>query len=279
VPLLQTLEVTVRFGGVTALDTVNVDAESGRVTGLIGPNGAGKTTLFNVVTGLQSPTGGQVVIDGTEVTGMPVHRRARLGVARTFQRLEIFGSLTVRENIQVAGEIRRRWGRQRFDVDEQTGAILELIGLDRVADAAANTLPTGLARLTELGRALATQPRLLLLDEPGSGLDSSESEAFGRLLGDLAAEGLAVLLVEHDMDLIMDVCGWIHVLDFGVHLAQGTPDQIRRDPRVQEAYLGADPEGAADTAELRVPDGLGPGSDHGERTNVADPTAPAEVRR
>ena len=256
-PLLQTREITVRFGGVTALDTVELSAEAGRVTGLIGPNGAGKTTLFNVVTGLQSPTQGTVFIDGRDVTSLPVHRRARLGVARTFQRLEVFGSLTVRENIQVAGEIRRRWSRKRYDVTEQTTAILEQVGLTGAAEAPANTLPTGLARLTELGRALATQPRLLLLDEPGSGLDTAESESFGQLLGHLAGQGLAVLLVEHDMDLIMDVCTWIHVLDFGVHLAQGTPEHIRHDRRVQEAYLG------------QTADDLPPGPD--------DPTVEVEV--
>jgi branched-chain amino acid transport system ATP-binding protein len=241
-PLLQTLDVSVRFGGVTALDSVSVDADSGRVTGLIGPNGAGKTTIFNVITGLQAPTSGRVTIDGDDVTSLPVHRRARMGVARTFQRLEIFGSLTVRENVQVAGEIRRRWSRSRFDVDAQTDAILERIGLSRVADNPANTLPTGLARLTELGRALAAQPRLLLLDEPGSGLDTHESEEFGRLLVELARDGMAILLVEHDMDLIMDVCNWIHVLDFGIHIAQGTAGDVRSNTKVQEAYLGAGDE-------------------------------------
>lgn len=263
-PLLQTRDVTVRFGGVTALQDVNIDAEAGRITGLIGPNGAGKTTIFNVITGLQSPTHGQVLIDGEAVTDLPVHRRARLGIARTFQRLEIFGSLTVRENVQVAGEIRRRWSRERFDVGEQTETILERTGLHRIADTPANTLPTGLARLTELARALATRPRLLLLDEPGSGLDTAESEAFGHLLEELADDGLGVLLVEHDMELIMDVCTWIHVLDFGVHIAQGTPSEVRNDRRVQEAYLGAG-EGTDDLNEL-APD-------------IADPTVELETRR
>jgi branched-chain amino acid transport system ATP-binding protein len=261
-PLLQTLDVTVRFGGVTALQDVNIDAEAGRITGLIGPNGAGKTTIFNVITGLQTPTNGQVYIDDRPVTDLPVHRRARLGIARTFQRLEIFGSLTVRENIQVAGEIRRRWSRERFDVNEQTETILERTGLHRLDDAHANTLPTGLARLTELGRALATRPRLLLLDEPGSGLDSAESEAFGHLLRELAADGLGILLVEHDMDLIMEVCEWIHVLDFGVHIAQGTPSQIRKDRKVQEAYLGA-----------------GEGTEDLDRLAPEDPTVEMEARR
>jgi branched-chain amino acid transport system ATP-binding protein len=236
-PLLQTRDVTVRFGGVMALDRVSISAEGGRITGLIGPNGAGKTTLFNVITGLQAPTHGSVLIDDADATGTPVHRRARLGIARTFQRLELFGSLTVRENIRAAAEIHalRESNRQIADL---TNAILERTGLTRCAEAPAHTLPTGLARLTELGRALAIRPRLLLLDEPGSGLDTSESEEFGRLLAGLAAEGMAVLLVEHDMDLVMQACSWIHVLDFGVHVTSGTPEQIRADVRVQEAYLG-----------------------------------------
>ena len=245
-PLLQTLDISVRFGGVTALSDVNLSVEQGEITGLIGPNGAGKTTMFNVVTGLQAPTHGQVFIDDQDVTSLAVHKRARLGVARTFQRLEIFGSLTVRENIQVAGEIRKRYSKERFGVDEQTEEILERIGMSRHADAPANTLPTGYARLTELGRALATRPRLLLLDEPASGLDSHESEQFGRLLIELAGEGLAVLIVEHDMELVMDICSWIHVLDFGVHIADGSAEQIRNDRRVQEAYLGS----GDDTSDL-----------------------------
>jgi branched-chain amino acid transport system ATP-binding protein len=279
---LQTLDVTVRFGGVTALQDVSIAAEAGRITGLIGPNGAGKTTIFNVITGLQTPTHGQVLIDDQQVTDLPVHRRARLGIARTFQRLEIFGSLTVRENIQVAGEIRRRWSRERFDVDEQTETILEKTGLHHLGNAPANTLPTGLARLTELGRALATRPRLLLLDEPGSGLDTAESEAFGHLLRELAGDGLGILLVEHDMELIMEVCEWIHVLDFGVHIAQGSPAEIRSDRKVQEAYLGAG-EGTEELNELSPEaESLEAGSlQAGSRGSLEqeDPTVELETRR
>ncbi|HZU78893.1 MAG TPA: ABC transporter ATP-binding protein [Acidimicrobiales bacterium] len=246
-PLLHTHEVTVRFGGVTALKSVSVHAEAGMITGLIGPNGAGKTTLFNVITGLQAPSSGRVFIDGRDVTAQPVHRRAQLGLARTFQRLELFGSMTVRENIRTAAEIRELWSRGERGAKARTEEILDRVGLRRHADAPAHTLPTGLARLTELGRALATSPRLLLLDEPGSGLDTQESEEFGRLLASVAAEGTAILLVEHDMDLVMQACARIHVLDFGVHIAEGTPEEIRADVNVQHAYLGkpvAVPEGA-----------------------------------
>ena len=242
--LLSADEITVRFRGVTALDRVSLTAEEGTVTGLIGPNGAGKTTIFNVITGLQRPTAGRVHLDGTDVTSLPVHRRARLGLARTFQRLEVFASLTVREHIQVAGEIHRWTSRRRFDVKASTAQILERCGLTAHADAPAESLPTGLARMTELGRALASKPRMLLLDEPGSGLDSAESRVFGQLLGELAADGLGILLVEHDMDLIMEVCTHIHVLDFGVHLMSGSPREVRNDQRVQKAYLGDAPDDA-----------------------------------
>lgn len=254
-PLLQTRNVTVRFGGVIAASDVSLSAEAGQITGLIGPNGAGKTTVFNVISGLQPPSEGRVLIDDQDVTSLPVHKRARLGLARTFQRLETFSSLTVRENVQVAAEARRRYSKERYNVAELIDSILELAGLAHVADVAANTLPTGLARLTELARALAIKPRFLLLDEPGSGLDSDESEAFGRLLLDLAAEGQGVLIVEHDMDLIMEVCSWIHVLDFGIHIADGAPDAIRNNPKVQKAYLGTDESGAIldeQTRELKV---------------------------
>jgi branched-chain amino acid transport system ATP-binding protein len=180
-------------------------------------------------------------------------------MARTFQRLEVFGSLTVRENIRAAAEIRQLWSHQRLDLHQETENILRRVGLLEIADIPAHTLPTGSARLTELGRALATQPRLLLLDEPGSGLDVSESEEFGSLLVSLAAEGIGILLVEHDMDLVMRTCSWIHVLDFGVHLASGTPEGIRSDPAVQHAYLGyeTDGEGAvgSDRAAVTVETG------------------------
>ena len=247
--LLQTDDIAVRFGGVHALAGVSLDADEGRITGLIGPNGAGKTTLFNVISGLQAPTRGQVFLDGRDITRKPVHLRARLGLARTFQRLEVFGSLTVRDNVKVAVEMRERFTRRRADADRTTGELLELAGIAHLADRRADTLSTGQARLTELARALASQPRLLLLDEPGSGLDSSESEGFGRLLLDVAAGGLGVLMVEHDMDLVMQVCSRIHVLDFGKKIAEGGPDEIRRNPQVQAAYLGDD-EAAVPPEEL-----------------------------
>jgi branched-chain amino acid transport system ATP-binding protein len=233
-PLLEVREVTVRFGGLSALDSVQLELRPGDVTALIGPNGAGKTTLFNVISGLQEPTGGMVLVDGDDVSKLKPFKRARRGLARTFQRLEVFGSLTVRENLLVAAELGERRDEASTAVDE----LLERIGLTGVAEERAESLPTGMARLVELGRALALGPRLLLLDEPSSGLDPGESEAFGDLLVELAGDGLGILLVEHDVELVMRISHRIFVLDFGQIIAEGTPEEIQHNERVQEAYLG-----------------------------------------
>jgi branched-chain amino acid transport system ATP-binding protein len=225
-PLLTAERVTVRFGGNTALSDVSVDATPGLVTGLIGPNGAGKTTLFNVITGLLPPTSGRVVLDGRDISHLDTYKRARLGIGRTFQRLELFTTLTVRDNLQVAGEIRntwhsRLWSRhQHINVKHEVERVLDLVGLRAVADKEVSEIPTGTARVVELGRALMTQPRVLLLDEPASGQTEDETTAFGELLKRLAhQDGFTVLLVEHDMALVMKVCDRIHVLDFGKIIA------------------------------------------------------------
>jgi branched-chain amino acid transport system ATP-binding protein len=240
--LLRVRNVTVRFGGNVALDDVALDASPGEVTGLIGPNGAGKTTLFNVITGLLVPQRGEVRLAGADLTRMAPFRRARAGMARTFQRLELFGLLTVRENVELAVALRRSAGS--VGTAAKTDALLELVGLSDAADVRSDELPTGRARLVELARALATNPRVLLLDEPASGQDENETEAFGLLLGRIAADGVAVVLVEHDMQLVMQTCQRIHVLDFGRILAVGTPREIQTDRAVLEAYLGTS-EGAA----------------------------------
>ena len=244
-PVLQVEGVSVRFGGIKAVDDVTLSAKRGEVTGLIGPNGAGKTTLFNVITGLEKPAGGRIIVAGKNVSDLPPYRRARLGMARTFQRLEVFGSLTARENILAAAEFRRGWSDDTADPRKVTEEIIERIGLRTVAGEYADALPTGLARLVEMGRALATHPILLLLDEPGSGLDHDETEALGTLLLELAAGGTAILLVEHDVDLVMRVCSQIYVLDFGRIIANGTPKQVQQHPAVQQAYLGAEVEAAS----------------------------------
>jgi len=230
--------VTVKFGGNIAVDDATLSAESGLVTAVIGPNGAGKTTLFNVINGLLSPNTGRVTLDDRNLTRLAPHRRARLGLARTFQRLELFSALTVYENVQVATDIRRGWHRMTGSHDEVT-EIIERVGLTDRARDRVDQLPTGQARLVELARALATQPKVLLLDEPASGLDTNESATFGNLLRQLAADGMTVLLVEHDVHLVMDVSDHIHVLDFGKVIAAGNPDEIRRNEAVLDAYLGA----------------------------------------
>ena len=272
--------VAVRFGGVAALSDANLTVKEGTVTGLIGPNGAGKTTLFNVISGLQAPDRGTVYLVDTDITRMKPHRRARLGLARTFQRLELFGTLSAGENVQVGLESSVKWWQWRHmkrsfpwakrgvasadavPEGEPTGPgslavatsdrLLDGVGLGGLGAEQASAMPTGLARMVELARALAMAPKVLLLDEPGSGLDDAEAQSLGELLTTLAKGGMGVLLVEHDMELVMRICDYIYVLDFGDVIAQGTPEEIRRDPMVQAAYLGAVTETEAADAETDV---------------------------
>jgi branched-chain amino acid transport system ATP-binding protein len=209
------------------------------VTGLIGPNGAGKTTMFNVITGLQQPDQGKIWLDGADVTASSARVRARLGIGRTFQRLEVFGSLSVRDNVLVALEAKHgivRRSKRRARAEE----LLSKVGLAEEAGVLAGTLPTGSGRLLELARSLAYTPRMLLLDEVSSGLDTQESQRVGELLHQLAAEGMAVLMVEHDMEMVMSLCQQVHVLDFGELIASGTPAEIQMNPSVQAAYLGTE---------------------------------------
>ena len=252
--LLEAREVSVRFGGHLAVNKVDLEVEAGRVTGLIGPNGAGKTTIFNALTGLQETSGGHVFIDGADVSGLAPHKRARKGMARTFQRLELFSLLTVRENVLVGAEVRKRWARDKAaDPEAVVAEVLERIGLTDLADQRVDSLPTGKARLVELARALASQPRVLLLDEPSSGLNEAETHEMATVLRQVADEGLAVLLVEHDMSLVMGVCEQIFVLDFGQIIANGDPTEIQGNPVVQEAYLGAERETEAEERLAAVP--------------------------
>jgi ABC-type branched-subunit amino acid transport system ATPase component len=249
---LRAQDVVVRFGGLTALDGVTVHAPPGRITGLIGPNGAGKTTLFNVCSGLQVAAEGHVTLDGHNLQHMGPSRRTRLGLGRTFQRLELFTGMTVRENVEFGVEARwlswdplsqlglRSSGRgRRREVRSTAAEILEETGLEPLSDRVVGSLSTGQGRLVELARAIARQPRILLLDEPSSGLDPSESHEFGRLLTDLVARrGIGILMVEHDMSLVLDICDFIFVLDFGKPLMQGTAADVRSSEAVQAAYLG-----------------------------------------
>ncbi len=251
--LLTVDSVSVRFGGLQALAAVTIDVPGGEVTGLIGPNGAGKTTLFNVITGLQAPTGGTITLEGRDITTAKPHQRARLGIGRTFQRLETFGTLSVRDNVLVAAEMRRGWAREKTKPRVVADELIERIGLTSVADERVERLSTGTQRLVELARALATKPRVVLLDEPSSGLNSQETDDFAELLAELAATNLGILLVEHDMGLVMTACHHIHVLDFGQIIATGTPTEVQANPVVRAAYLGEgdeEEEVPAEQAEL-----------------------------
>ncbi|HEX7459773.1 MAG TPA: ABC transporter ATP-binding protein [Acidimicrobiales bacterium] len=305
VDVLTVESVAVRFGGVAALSDANLTVKAGTVTGLIGPNGAGKTTLFNVISGLQTPDRGTVKLYDTDITKMKPHRRARLGLARTFQRLELFGTLSAGENVQVGLESSVKWWQWRHvkrsfpwvksgvrtvggvPEGEPTGPgsiavvtsdrLLEGVGLGGLGAEQASAMPTGLARMVELARALAMAPKILLLDEPGSGLDDAEAQALGELLTTLAKGGMGVLLVEHDMELVMRICDYIYVLDFGDIISSGTPEEIRKDPMVQAAYLGTVGDTESATAAPAAPDGTATGTAQGNAPERATDDEVAEA--
>ena len=238
--VLEVEGLGVRFGQHQAVRDVTFAVDGGEVVGLIGPNGAGKTTTFNAVSGIQRCEG-IVRMAGRDVSRAAAPERARLGMSRTFQRLEVFGTMTAYDNVRTAAEIAAR--AKRSPLREATGVadrVVDLLELGPVAGRRADALPTGQARLVELGRALATQPTVLLLDEPASGLDERESARLGEVLDLLREEGLAVLLVEHDIDLVMQRCSRLLVLDLGVLIAEGSPGEIRANAAVQAAYLGAE---------------------------------------
>ena len=248
-PLLEAVEVGKRFGGISALSEVSLSVEGGEAVGLVGPNGAGKTTLFNCLLGLLRPDAGRITFDGRDLLGMPVHRRARLGIGRTFQRMELFAEMTVREHLLVAGRARRGDGRLWKDLlnqgaprpgeEDEVDELLDRIGLRPVANRATESLTLGYGRLVELGRALMTRPRLLLLDEPSSGLDQDESLALAGVLERVRRDrGTAILLVEHDLAMVERLASRLYVLDFGRLIASGPQEEVLADPAVRKAYLG-----------------------------------------
>jgi branched-chain amino acid transport system ATP-binding protein len=241
--VLAVEDISVQFGGLNALDHVSLAVPPGQIVGLIGPNGAGKTTMFNVITGLQAVTTGRVLLGDDDVSRWPAHRRGRAGLARTFQRLALFTRMTVHDNLVASWESSHAWGvlgRGRAQRRKTVDGVMDLLGLWPLGDRLAGELSTGQGRMVELGRALCTDPRLLLLDEPGSGLDAQETATFSSILR-IVTQGdnpPAVLLVEHDMALVMDVCAELTVLDFGRVIACGGPEEIRDDEKVRAAYLG-----------------------------------------
>ena len=248
--MLKIEGLTKIFGGLTALQGVSFSIAAGEITGIIGPNGAGKTTLFNIVTGIYDPTSGKVYYGGKDITGIPPEKLARLGRVRTFQGIELFGQMTVLENVMVGLHTRSQSGiiasalklpahmREERHIRERAISWLEFAGIAELAHLKAANLPFGKGRLLEIARAMAIEPRIILLDEPAAGLNSRETSDLALLITRIKDSGITVALVEHDMELVMEICSRIVVLNLGYKLAEGTPRQIQEDEKVITAYLG-----------------------------------------
>jgi branched-chain amino acid transport system ATP-binding protein len=248
--LLEVRGLVKRFGGVTAVNALNMTVRAGDIHALIGPNGSGKTTTLNVISALYRADGGSIGFDGTELIGRPAHAIARLGIARTFQNIRLFGDLSVVENVMIGRHVRTRTGfvgallpggataREERATRERALELLRFVGLDGTGSASARSLPYGDQRRVEIARALASEPRLLLLDEPAAGMNPAETDTLVALLRRIREQGTTLLLIEHDMNLVMSVSDRITVLNFGQHIAEGPPDEIARNPDVITAYLG-----------------------------------------
>ena len=243
--LLRLTDVSKSFGGIRALYDLNCEVPEGRITGVIGPNGAGKTTLFNVITGAYRTDTGEIRFQGEPITASPSYRIARRGIARTFQNIRLFAGMTVWEHLLVAqphreAALRRLLPTRWADPPAQRRAeeVLGFFGLEGVRDRTARSLPYGIQRKVEMARALTASPKLLLLDEPVAGMNYNEAEEVRELLLRLRADGLSILLIEHDMTFVMNLCDYLYVLDFGALIAEGVPAEVRRNPAVLDAYLG-----------------------------------------